>query len=82
VFGAVYGATRVLEDNLRVDKQIFGMTGSQWTGTAVSIFCITTLIVWAIGKRRSGRGTGATPSGSATTSVEETGPPTGKLLEP
>jgi len=82
VFGAVYGATRVLEDNLRVDKQIFGMTGSQWTGTVVSIFCITTLIVWAIGKRRSGRGTGANPSGSATTLVEETGPPTGKLLEP
>jgi prolipoprotein diacylglyceryl transferase len=82
VFGAVYGATRVLEDNLRVDKEIFGMTGSQWTGTAVSIFCITTLIVWAVGKRRPGRGTGATPSGSATTSVEETERPTGKLLGP
>jgi phosphatidylglycerol:prolipoprotein diacylglycerol transferase len=51
-FGAWYGATRVLEDNLRIDKEIFGLTGSQWTGLAVSIFCITTLLVWAIGGRR------------------------------
>lgn len=50
-FGAWYGATRVLEDNLRVDKEIFGLTGSQWTGLAVSIFCIVTLIVWAIRAR-------------------------------
>jgi prolipoprotein diacylglyceryltransferase len=50
-FGAIYGATRVLEDNLRVDKQVFGLTGSQWTGLTVSIFCIVTLIVWAIRAR-------------------------------
>jgi prolipoprotein diacylglyceryltransferase len=47
-FGAIYGAVRVLEDFLRVDKQIFGLTGSQWTGMAVSILCIVTLIVWAM----------------------------------
>jgi hypothetical protein len=41
----------VLEDNLRVDKQVFGLTGSQWTGLTVSIFCIVTLIVWAIRAR-------------------------------
>ena len=82
VFGAVYGATRVLEDFLRVDKRVFGLTGSQWTGLTVSLICIITLISWAIGKRRSERGTGATPSGSAVTSVEEIGPPSGKLLGP
>ena len=42
VFGAVYGATRVLEDFLRVDKRVFGLTGSQWTGLTVSIVCIVT----------------------------------------
>jgi len=50
-FGAIYGATRVLEDNLRVDKEIFGFTGSQWTGLTVSIICAVTLIVWAIRTR-------------------------------
>jgi phosphatidylglycerol---prolipoprotein diacylglyceryl transferase len=53
VFGAVYGATRVLEDFLRVDKRVFGLTGSQWTGLTVSIVCIVTLISWAIGARSS-----------------------------
>jgi phosphatidylglycerol---prolipoprotein diacylglyceryl transferase len=55
-FGAVYGLTRVLEDNLRVDKQVFGMTGSQWTGLTVSVFCIVTLIVWAFRKGRPDTG--------------------------
>jgi phosphatidylglycerol---prolipoprotein diacylglyceryl transferase len=53
VFGAVYGATRVLEDSLRVDKRVFGLTGSQWTGMTVSIVCIVTLIAWAIRARSS-----------------------------
>ena len=53
-FGAAYGAARVLEDFLRVDKRIFGMTGSQWTGLTVSVICIVTLIVWAIRARASG----------------------------
>jgi len=53
VFGAVYGATRVLEDSLRVDKRVFGLTGSQWTGLTVSIVCIATLIAWAVGARSS-----------------------------
>jgi phosphatidylglycerol:prolipoprotein diacylglycerol transferase len=52
VFGAVYGATRVVEDFLRVDKRVFGLTGSQWTGLTVSIICIVTLIAWAVGSRR------------------------------
>ena len=34
----------------RVDKRVFGLTGSQWTGLTVSIVCIVTLIV---GRRRA-----------------------------
>ena len=62
VFGAVYGATRVLEDFLRVDKRVFGMTGSQWTGLTVSIVCIVTLISWAVGARSSPRADDPTTS--------------------
>jgi prolipoprotein diacylglyceryltransferase len=53
-FGAWYGASRVLEDFLRVDKRFFGMTGSQWTGLTVSIVCLVTLLVWAVGARKTG----------------------------
>ena len=53
-FGAWYGATRVLEDFLRVDKRILGMTGSQWTGMTVSLICLLTLAVWAIRAQRAG----------------------------
>jgi phosphatidylglycerol:prolipoprotein diacylglycerol transferase len=53
VFGAFYGMTRVIEDFLRVDKRIFGLTGSQWTGLTVSIVCIVTLIAWAVAARSS-----------------------------
>jgi prolipoprotein diacylglyceryltransferase len=45
-FGAWYGAMRVVEDFMRVDKRIFGLTGSQWTGGIVSILCIVTLLAW------------------------------------
>jgi len=54
-FGAWYGATRVLEDFLRVDKRVFGLTGSQWTGMTVSLICLVTLAVWAIRARTAGR---------------------------
>jgi phosphatidylglycerol:prolipoprotein diacylglycerol transferase len=54
-FGAWYGATRVLEDFLRVDKRIFGMTGSQWTGLTVSILSLVTLAVWALRARSLAR---------------------------
>jgi len=54
-FGAWYGATRVLEDFLRVDKRVFGMTGSQWTGMTVSLICLATLVIWAIRARPDGR---------------------------
>jgi phosphatidylglycerol---prolipoprotein diacylglyceryl transferase len=68
VFGAFYGLTRVIEDFLRVDKRIFGLTGSQWTGLTVSIVCIVTLIVWAVSRRSSvdaGEPDEGRPDGSA-----------------
>ena len=51
-FGAWYGAMRVIEDFLRVDKRFFGMTGSQWTGLTVSVVCAVALLLWAIGSSR------------------------------
>jgi len=50
-FGAWYGAMRVVEDFLRVDKRFFGLTGSQWTGLTVSVLCVVTLLVWAVRAR-------------------------------
>jgi phosphatidylglycerol:prolipoprotein diacylglycerol transferase len=55
-FGAWYGATRVIEDFLRVDKQILGLTGSQWTGGLVSLVCLLTLLVWSRRGRDAGEG--------------------------
>jgi phosphatidylglycerol:prolipoprotein diacylglycerol transferase len=49
--GAWYGTSRVIEDFLRVDKRIFGMTGSQWTGLTVAVISAVTLIVWAMRPR-------------------------------
>jgi phosphatidylglycerol---prolipoprotein diacylglyceryl transferase len=49
--GAWYGTSRVIEDFLRVDKRIFGMTGSQWTGMTVAVLSALTLIVWAVRAR-------------------------------
>ncbi|GBC86399.1 Prolipoprotein diacylglyceryl transferase [bacterium HR12] len=51
-FGAWYGAARVLEDFLRVDKRFFGLTGSQWTGLTVSVVSLLTLAAWAFAARR------------------------------
>lgn len=50
-FGAWYGATRVIEDFLRVDKRIFGLTGSQWTGLTVSLLSLSVLAIWALRAR-------------------------------
>lgn len=50
-FGAWYGSARVLEDFLRVDKRILGMTGSQWTGLTVAIVCLVTLSARALRAR-------------------------------
>jgi phosphatidylglycerol:prolipoprotein diacylglycerol transferase len=64
-FGAWYGATRVLEDFLRVDKRFFGLTGSQWTGLTVSLLSLAMLLAWALASRRgapSGRDVEPAPS--------------------
>lgn len=65
-FGAWYGATRVLEDSLRVDKRFFGLTGSQWTGLTVSVLCLATLLAWAIASRRRARGPSETEPSTIT----------------
>jgi len=50
-FAAWYGTARVIEDFLRIDKRIFGMTGSQWTGMTVALISIAILITWAVRAR-------------------------------
>jgi prolipoprotein diacylglyceryltransferase len=40
VFGAWYGAMRVVEDFLREDVRHFGLTGSQWTALATVLVCL------------------------------------------
>jgi phosphatidylglycerol:prolipoprotein diacylglycerol transferase len=45
VFGAVYGLARFIEDFLRADKTIAGLTGSQWVALAVSLYCIYVLTI-------------------------------------
>lgn len=50
-FAAWYGTTRVIEDFLRIDKRIFGMTGSQWTGATVALISFAILLTWAVRAR-------------------------------
>lgn len=50
-----YGAGRLLTDFLRVDKQWFGLTGSQWTAAAVAAVSVVLLIKWAVESRRGPR---------------------------
>jgi phosphatidylglycerol:prolipoprotein diacylglycerol transferase len=40
VFGAWYGAVRIVEDFLREDVRRFGLTGSQWTAIVVLLACL------------------------------------------
>lgn len=49
-FGFWYGAMRVIEDSIRIDKRFFGLTGSQWTGLTVAVICAATLLAWAFSK--------------------------------
>jgi len=66
-FGAWYGALRVVEDFLRVDKRFFGLTGSQWTGLTVSFVCLVTLLAWAV---RPGHGAPLEPAEPLTSEPE------------
>jgi phosphatidylglycerol:prolipoprotein diacylglycerol transferase len=47
-FGVWYGSVRIITDFLRVDKQIFGLTGSQWASILVVVLCVGTALWWAI----------------------------------
>lgn len=66
VFGFWYGIGRVVEDFLRVDKRIFGLTGSQWTALVVLIYTAYVLFIrrrspgWGMGKMKDGLYHGAT----------------------
>ena len=80
-FGVWYGAMRVLEDSLRIDKRFGGLTGSQWTGATVSLLCLLTLIAWAIGSSRRRAGSPVPPDrpdevpGEVPVSVGDVAPP-------
>jgi prolipoprotein diacylglyceryltransferase len=76
-FGVWYGAMRVLEDSLRVDKRFGGLTGSQWTGLTVSLLCVVTLVAWGIASRRhrAGPSAGSDPSDEEPVLIEDAGPP-------
>jgi prolipoprotein diacylglyceryltransferase len=79
-FGAWYGAMRVVEDSLRVDKRFGGLTGSQWTGMTVSVLCLVTLLAWAIASRRRRGGPSVLSDGADEEPVsveEDVGPSTG-----
>lgn len=54
VFLLWYGTERIITDFLRVDKTIYGMTGSQWTALGAVIVSSVLLIKWSIEKRRYG----------------------------
>src|SRR5206468_2237476 len=45
VFGAWYGAQRILEDFLREDKRYLGMTGSQWSSAVFIVLCLVGLFI-------------------------------------
>lgn len=45
VFAFFYGSARVLEDFLRADKTILGLTGSQWAAGAVALYAAYVLFV-------------------------------------
>ena len=47
-FGLWYGVSRIVEDSLRIDKRIFGFTGSQWTALTVATICAALLIWFAL----------------------------------
>ena len=54
-FGAWYGTVRIVTDFLRVDKQVLGLTGSQWASILVVAVCLGTVLWWAVGADRRGR---------------------------
>jgi phosphatidylglycerol:prolipoprotein diacylglycerol transferase len=76
-FGVWYGAMRVLEYWLRVDKRFGGLTGCLWTGMTGSLLCLVTLLAWGVASRRrpSGPSAGSDPSDAEPVLIEDPGPP-------
>jgi phosphatidylglycerol:prolipoprotein diacylglycerol transferase len=64
LFGLLYGLARLLEDSLRIDKEFFGLTGSQWTALAVATASFATLIWRAL--HRGAVGSETEPEGART----------------
>lgn len=60
VFGLWYGISRLIEDFLRVDKQILGLTGSQWTALTAALISGYILFIrrkaprWGMGEMKDG----------------------------
>ncbi|HJP64841.1 MAG TPA: prolipoprotein diacylglyceryl transferase family protein [Actinomycetota bacterium] len=48
IFAGWYAGGRVVTDFLRIDKQWFGLTGSQWASVGVLLACLVTLAVFAL----------------------------------
>src|SRR5438477_768779 len=46
VFGAWYGAMRIIEDFLREDVRHFGLTGSQWSSIVLVALCLWLLVFY------------------------------------
>jgi phosphatidylglycerol---prolipoprotein diacylglyceryl transferase len=62
-FATWYGAVRVITDFLRIDKQFFGLTGSQWASLAVILACGATLLWFAAHPLRESEPVEADPPG-------------------
>lgn len=54
VFLLWYGTERIITDFLRIDKTIFGLTGSQWTSVAAVSISAILLLKWSFDKKRFG----------------------------
>jgi prolipoprotein diacylglyceryltransferase len=81
-FGLWYGAMRLLEDSLRIDKRFGPLTGSQWTALVVAVTCAA-LLLWFASRRPDGpttpargplRARGTRTSPGATEADEEPSP--------
>ena len=51
-FALIYGAMRLMEDSLRIDKRFGPFTGSQWTSLAVVVICVAILLAFAFSAQR------------------------------
>ncbi|HYH28451.1 MAG TPA: prolipoprotein diacylglyceryl transferase family protein, partial [Actinomycetota bacterium] len=80
-FAIWYGTGRIITDMLRVDKEFFGLTGSQWTSIAAIVLSVITLVRYAMrpgpGPVRQMAAVGATGNERPTTEFEPPEEPKG-----